>query len=161
MLNILISTVKYDVILSDFNTNMILGAMEIRIREVALNCIWMNLGKWFNHAIQRNRVHLSISKYMIMQLYHLSSASIWMVGQDISSDHFPVFTTIFHKKTSKDNLPSSNKWKIKLGCYEDLKEETTNIQFSNTSMTDITNIIRADKEHILKIKQRTQQPMNS
>ena len=83
----------------------------------------------------------------------------------MSSDHFPIITSILHRKPSKDNLPLSTKWKIKSAHWEEFKEETKNISLSNNPLMERVEIITAKlleaaEKHIPKTKQKTNQSMN-
>ena len=138
MLNTLVPTKKHYIILGDFNA-----------KHIAWNCGNQNqrgevVYEWIieNHLILLNKDKRSTYQsastgscssidLTVVSLDLYSRVNDWQVGQDMSSDHFPIITSILHRKPSKDTLPLSTKWKIKSAHWEEFKEETKNISLSN------------------------------
>ena len=97
----------------------------------------------------------------------------WCVGEDLSSDHLPVYVTFsFSTNNSPDNMLPKTKWKIKSANWCKFHNETTRFNNFNDETTmsqkaiesrtsEITDIIvTAAKQSIPTIKQRSCRPMN-
>ena len=93
--------------------------------------------------------------------------SRWNVGQDLQSDHLPVYTTICYSSedTNTNTIPRT-KWKLRDANWTDYKEHLlhTAVDFSKNTdeLTDVITNALIDTAHasIPKMKQHKYKPMN-